>query len=82
MARFAYVEDGVIISVHDRLPTSWKNISNFHHFENRLDEIEQYGWKVIQQTTYYNPATHKAVSSNYYIKNGSVFEEKILNLIT
>lgn len=57
MAKFAYVENGIIDSVYDELPTNWKNISNFHLLE--AADRKQYGWYSIKTPPFpYDTSTY------------------------
>lgn len=56
MAKFAYVENGIVDSVYDELPTNWKNISNFYTLEE--DQRKQYGWYSVESTPFpFDPST-------------------------
>lgn len=49
MARYAFVRDGSIVSVHEHLPDNWENVSNFFALKDDEAALKSYGWYVIQQ---------------------------------
>lgn len=49
MTVYAYVVDGKVDSVYDKLPDNWKNISNFFALEGEDKYLESLGWYKIQR---------------------------------
>ena len=45
MARYAYLESGEIVEIHDGLPISWKNYSNFNLLDSAY--LKELGWLPI-----------------------------------
>lgn len=75
MTVWAYVENKQVKGVYDRLPTSWKNISGFHHLANDLSYLESLGWYYIVKSTETFDTTKYYVSKTIYtFENDSVIE--------
>ena len=50
MTRYAYIKDGIVEEVHHDLPTSWKNVSNFHVLlDSDPKHFRNLGWRVIKK---------------------------------
>lgn len=45
MANYAYIENNEISKLFDELPTSWKNVSNFHMLEQ--EELKKYNFYLL-----------------------------------
>lgn len=44
MAKWAYVENDVVVEQHEFLPQNWRNISNFFVLEDEPDILRSHGW--------------------------------------
>ena len=61
MSNYCLIENNIVIDGPRRLPTSWKNVSGFHHMNP--DKLKDYGWLPVEYIeTPYDPATHYRVS--------------------
>lgn len=79
MAKFAYVENNIVIETCDILPTNWRNISNLRNLENYPAELDALGWKPVQKIPVsYNPVTQTIVNYIYTYNNDQVFEEAVV----
>lgn len=79
MAKFAYVENNIVIETCDILPTNWRNISNLRNLENYSAELDALGWKLVQVIPVsYNAITQRIANYVYTYSNNQVFEEAII----
>lgn len=48
---WAYVENSVVVEIHDSLPINWRNFSNFFALESDVGYLNRLGWyEVIDDT--------------------------------
>ncbi len=75
MTVWAYVENEQVKGVYDRLPTSWKNISGFHHLANDLPYLESLGWySIVKSTETFDSSKYYVTGTTYVFNNDSVVE--------
>lgn len=75
MSKYAFVENDTIVSVHDVLPTNWRNISNFNALTDDVDYLNSLGWYVIgRDLTPYDESVQFVSAVNYQYLNNRVVE--------
>lgn len=75
MSKYAFVENDTIVSIHDVLPTNWRNVSNFNALLNDVEYLRSLGWYVIERdNTPYNESTQYVSAANYQYLNNRVIE--------
>jgi hypothetical protein len=80
MTKYAFVEDSEIISIHDVLPTNWRNISNFNALTDEEEYLNSLGWySIVKDTTPLEPETHYVAGVNYQYLNNKVVEINIIS---
>lgn len=73
MTVYAFVENGQVTSVHDKLPMSWKNVSNLPALAEA--ELSSVGWYKIQKyTTPYDKDTQQLTNVRYMFVGDGVIE--------
>lgn len=74
MASYAYVENNIIVSVHDQLPQNWKNISNFYALVGDERTLNQSGWYTIIKTHIPHDPRYTTTTPQYVLKDNGVYE--------
>lgn len=75
MTKYAFIENNNIVSIHDVLPTNWRNVSNFNVLTDQEEYLNTLGWySIIKDTTPFNEETHYIAGVSYQYLNNQVVE--------
>jgi hypothetical protein len=83
MAKYAYVNEGVVSELYEGLPTSWRNISGMNLLENDIQTLNSLGWFVVESNNIeINERTHKKIDTQYQVSYNSVIESPVIVELT
>jgi hypothetical protein len=79
MARYAIIENDMVIETRDAIPTNWNNISNFFALEHDEISLNKFGWyTIVKQHEEFDSSLYEVDYLKHSVINNKVIETVVL----
>ena len=83
MAKWALVENNVVLEHHDQLPRNWKNHSGLYLSENNIEFLNSIGWYEVEyEEVEFNPDNFRVNGHTFTFNGTKVIAHAQLHEIT